>query len=1834
MEKPASLSRRMDNQDALKVLQDLLAKAETSIKIKLGRNDQRSIRKLIDLFSVRPAVELPRALKVLWPNRSRKSASSTFRSFKERINQRFNEMNRRIRLEHHKDNRPISDKTVWIERVLSDEEVRELELSKEASELAKRFEQEQRLEYHDTPLEEYVEQQVSVELPIVTFPEALVDFAEQVAPEHWEGLSEDEQAMLANLGTKLEPIVQLLPSIPGKEPPVVGFECLALGPGGESFDQIVKAMPRVDGGLLRALMALTELKTAEALRSDALQKGIRGAHHLFFTLNLDSCMASSAYFEEFLDRFQPILQQNVIFEVSEETVGTGVDRVKTSQAAHKLRLAVDDLELWQPKARKEISPLAEISKIGASTFRKLMDGIGEDPRRVIETIQQYMLSHKPLVVEGLEEHEDILFLEHYWPRDKWLPLYAQGYTIKPEQPWDAWLANLRYFGLPGGQILVSPFLAQATGLVREFLTDAEQEKIKRSWMGPVFRLELPGSAFGRKDPLVLGIVSDRVMPQTIPAAQLEGADYVIVHERGTSLQAEQITLDQLPSHLRALRNLPGVGRGALDQAPLSEQYSFSRWLPQDVKRPAPAENHLVRADVEEPARNGDIVIAARRFLFDWLTSPSAPLCTLLGDYGMGKTFLCRVFTNEVLEKRKADPNLPVPLYLDMRSLPPWKSGQLPGLEEMIKVLCNQAGFKDVSVEAVLAAVRLGHVALIFDGFDEQAAHLTDGEATALMNEIRRAVPPKAKGKMLVACRTHYFENRPHEREKVAGGALSRTREGRVSSDFRIVYIQPFDELRIRKYLERLFHDKAAQIFDFLNSIHDLMDLAHRPYLLFLITEHLSELEALAARGEPVGAAAVYQAVVEEWMRRDTGKHEIPTNVKVAFMEELARRLWADNRRQIHFEALRGWLQEQMKAKLSAVTLEDFGRADADLRTATFLVRDQDGLYRFAHTSFQEFFLARQIAAGLSTEQADVLTLPRLQREVLLFVIELLHGKRYRAASAAMTIQRALEDAYVPEMSENALLLALTWRKSWPDSAPEPSGFQLQGARLDGVALSCHDLENVDLSGADLRRADLTKARIRGRMRETNLYKVEAPEADLKGCDLRGAGLSGANLAGARLVNADLRGARGVSLFLQRADMTGARLDGAELSWARIAWARLSSEQARQASFHECSLPRVLPRPDRPLPKTFVPAVLSGHGGGVWSVRTSPDGRAIISGSSDKTVKIWEAGTGQCVRTLKGHAGWVLSVSCSPDGGAIVSGSSDKTARAWEAATGRCVYTLKGHDGEVLSVSYSPDGGTIVSGGSDKTVKVWETGSGRCVRTLRGHGGEVWSAACSPDGEIIASGSSDRTVRLWEAGSARCVRTLEGHEGVVRCVEFSPDGGTIASGGSDNVIKLWEADTGRCFRTLKGHTGWVWGVCFCPDGKTIISGSSDNTLKLWEADTGRCVRTLKGHTGWVWGVCFSPDGKTLISGSSDKTVKIWEPDTGRHMETLESHDGAVRSVEFSPDGRAVVSGSEDNSVKVYEATGRCLRRFKGHDGWVRCVGFSPNGRAIASSGDDNIVKVWETATGRCLRTLKGHEGWVRSVGFSPDGRSVVSGGDDRTVKIWTVATGRCLRTLEGHDGWVRCVGFSPDGKAIVSGGADRTLKVWKTSTGRCLRTLKGHGGEILCTGFSPDGKTVVSGGADKAVNIWNAVSGRHLHALKGHEGAVRGVRFSPDGGTIVTGSSDNTVKLWDAGTGRCVRTFKGHDGEVLSVAISPDGGTVVSGSSDKTLILWDAATGLRLVTLWGWHDDEWFVIAPDRTYDASPGGMRRLGFIHGQCVYPADEFHWLHKPGLLDSILSR
>ena len=283
--------------------------------------------------------------------------------------------------------------------------------------------------------------------------------------------------------------------------------------------------------------------------------------------------------------------------------------------------------------------------------------------------------------------------------------------------------------------------------------------------------------------------------------------------------------------------------------------------------------------------------------------------------------------------------------------------------------------------------------------------------------------------------------------------------------------------------------------------------------------------------------------------------------------------------------------------------------------------------------------------------------------------------------------------------------------------------------------------------------------------------------------------------------------------------------------------------------------------------------LTGHTSPVWSVCVSADGKRLLTGSEDKTLRLWDTATGKCLQVFKGHTDLIFGAVLAPDGKQVLS-AGDQTVRLWDTTTGKEIWQMTGHKGPVVRVVFGPEGRAI-SGGTDGTVRVWDLQTGKQAAVLTGHTSVVRFVAYSDKAKVAATSSYDGSIRLWNLETGKEVRTLAEHRGPddLMSLCISPDGKYLLAPAVDLSLRLVEVATGKEIKRIK--TAHAYCAAFSPDGKRIVSGGYvDNTVGVWDIETGKTLHSYKGHTGGVTCVTFFPDGKRIASASADGTARIW------------------------------------------------------------------------------------------------------------------------------------------------------------------------------------------------------------------------------------------------------------------------------------------------------------------------------------------------------------------------
>ena len=665
---------------------------------------------------------------------------------------------------------------------------------------------------------------------------------------------------------------------------------------------------------------------------------------------------------------------------------------------------------------------------------------------------------------------------------------------------------------------------------------------------------------------------------------------------------------------------------------------------------------------------------------------------------------------------------------------------------------------------------------------------------------------------------------------------------------------------------------------------------------------------------------------------------------------------------------------------------------------------------------------------------------------------------------------------------------------------------------------------------------------------------------------------------------------------------------------------------------------------------------------------SPDGSQVLT-CGGQTMVLWDVASARELRSFS-HSNGITSIAFSPDGRLALSGSNDKTARLWNVATGKEVRRFlipSDWATGVTAVAFSPDGRMVLTGSDDGMLILWDAATGQQTRMLdwgrfKGPASCISCALFSPDGRFILSGSSDCRVgmssasaKLWDAATGKEVHRFDGFAKLnyafgVNTAAFSPD--------SRYVLLSIEAERSRSelFDLTTMQKVWelpdsVNEADFSPDGK-LIAIATFAKGELHDASTGKLVRPLyvDNHTvNFVMTVAFSPDGRFLLTGFKGNAL-LWDVATGEIAKRFEGHANSVSSLEISPDGRFVLCEPHDPMIDKEIAvlwdteTGSVTRTFSlavHHSPITTHAVFSWDGRFLLTS--DNLLR--DLLSEETAMDFRKYLDDMVSVAFSPDGRFLAIGDRKNKALLIDVQTGTEVRRFQAPArkdfiSDMSSVTFSRDGQMLLTGSWEANsgnARVWDVATGVELRRFDARD-PVTTVAFSPDGKSVLAGSRDGSATLWDRATGAELGRFQGHNKTVNSVTFSSDGKFVLTASSDDTARLWEASSGKEIRRFAGHTGGVRSARFSPDGRFVWTGAADFTARLWDVSTGRELCRLISFRDGSWVAVDPQGRFDTN--NLDEIKDLHW--VVPDDPFKPLpleifmreyYEPRLLQRIIA-
>jgi WD40 repeat protein/serine/threonine protein kinase len=638
------------------------------------------------------------------------------------------------------------------------------------------------------------------------------------------------------------------------------------------------------------------------------------------------------------------------------------------------------------------------------------------------------------------------------------------------------------------------------------------------------------------------------------------------------------------------------------------------------------------------------------------------------------------------------------------------------------------------------------------------------------------------------------------------------------------------------------------------------------------------------------------------------------------------------------------------------------------------------------------------------------------------------------------------------------------------------------------------------------------------------------------------------------------------------------------------------------------------------------AQFASTAGRMMSAVFSPSGQQIVT-TDDKAAQVWDAQTHQRLFTLA-HGDTVYQALYTADSAWIVTVAGDGRVRIWNAASGDLVRTLThdrsdGQRSRYSWVAMSPDCRFIAAiDMQGDRAHVWDARTGAALAELRNDAAEFPSIAFSADSRWLAtSGGND--VRVFDTSQWTQTVTLAGPH--IHGVSFDPTGPRLATASSSGDASVWMIPSGQRILHLREIGEPVDAVAFSPNGALIVAASRDGAEQIWDTASGRLVSQGNYLRSRIYSLEFDPTSKLVVAAGASGTAVVADAALGMAVTTVGGSRNIIRTVHFDPSSRRIIGASWDGIARVWDATSPY--RYWGSppisDDCGIATGLEPDRRFVAVGCRDHQTQIWDTLRDRLVAELPSV---TRVDADFPSALPAVSVAGDRAaiarghaVEIYELPSGRLVRTIM-HPAPVTAVGFATAGPDVVSGSIDGTVlvtqgdhepivlpafsqgidaagflvdgRVVAADAGKRLRVYDpGHRAvladidtqrRVMALRPSQDGTRLVTlptyVGAPGPPILWDLERYRVIGPLEGHIGRVFSARFTLGGHEIVTGGGDGTVRRWDSDTGQLRQTYSGSSVFLADATLTPDGLMMVAGGGEGLLRFWDAASGRPLWTM--------------------------------------------------------
>jgi|GEM_PF-1479490 len=396
----------------------------------------------------------------------------------------------------------------------------------------------------------------------------------------------------------------------------------------------------------------------------------------------------------------------------------------------------------------------------------------------------------------------------------------------------------------------------------------------------------------------------------------------------------------------------------------------------------------------------------------------------------------------------------------------------------------------------------------------------------------------------------------------------------------------------------------------------------------------------------------------------------------------------------------------------------------------------------------------------------------------------------------------------------------------------------------------------------------------------------------------------------------------------------------------------------------------------------------------FNIVITPDSQHVVSGGSHPTV--WDLSSGKAVRFLEGHGGTIFSLALSSNGKQLIAGSTDHRLYVWDFESANLVQTLKGHTDRIDLVAILPDGNQAISGSYDKSLRLWNLEGNRPAKAPDTHINTVNRVVIASDGKQAISGANNE-LKVWDLDSGQLLKDIKETRNYNQWISYLPDENYAISGWSSSFLG-WDLRSGtKVQETALEKLSYYGPVAATPDGTRGITVAEQNAakmypLKVWDLTRHKLLYLLKGHQKRTRLLDVSADGTQLFS-ASEKEVKVWDLKSGTLLHTYQDPIRDLRCLALSRDGKYALTSDNYNkqrAIQVWDLNNKKrIHTLKGHTQDIKCLAVSPDGTLVVSYAADKTIKLWDLIDGKLLATHVFDDA-ANTITMGPDNRTLLVG----------------------------------------------------------------------------------------------------------------------------------------------------------------------------------------------------------------------------------------------------